>query len=121
MIKALRGILGNKYVNENTNLLRYCINDVAGKSLFVAIMDAINSDMTSKEVQSTIEDLFKHKGDKASKTEYKELYEKFSKIYNGYYRRVILTCLDYEKPEVIEFFGGYEADILWNSSYEGGY
>ena len=118
VIRAIRGILGNKYVNDNINLLRYCITQTTGKTLFNRIKDAIESDMDSDSVTETIKEVLRDADSKASKEEYRELKEKFYQICNGYYQRVILSNLNYYNQYVAEYFSQAEVEGLWNSSYD---
>ena len=111
VLTAIRGILGNKYVDDNWNLFKDCMTDRT-KSLCEILKD-ICSDQQLTEKQK-IESISNELKNDNSKEDYEKLKEDVLTLPHMY-KNMILSELDMSKPDVQSIFTDYVLESLWNS------
>ena len=111
VLTAVRGILGNKYVDDNWVMFKDCMTD-RNKS-FCEIIDDICKDETLTEPQK-IKALSKELHNGATEEDYRNLVGYLSKISNRY-KNIIISELDIEDKSVMNVFTDTVLESLWNS------
>jgi hypothetical protein len=110
--KALKGILGEAYVNTNSSLIRECLrNDKA--TLKNRLEDVLNNSTTSEsEKMSSLDYILND--ETISMEEYVEIRDNYLKFISEKNRKMILASMNTWNETTLEVFNNDVVESLWN-------
>ena len=110
--KALKGILGEAYVNTNSSLIRECLrNDKATlKNRLEEVLN--NSTMSESEKMSSLDYILNN--ETTSMEEYVEIRDNYLKFISEKNRKMILASMNTWNETTLEVFNNDVVESLWN-------